>query len=71
MLSGDTSTLKRKPQLEAKVKLEPVEPVLKKIKVEEMSTTTSSHVAEDPSLSDLKKAKKKKKAERKSYLDDL
>ncbi len=53
------------------MKLEPVEPVLKKIKVEEMSTTTSSHVAEDPSLSDLKKAKKKKKAERKSYLDDL
>ena len=59
---GDVSTLKRKPEAEVKVKVEPVEPpVHKKIKTD----------AEASALPPEEKKKEKKKKKAKSYFDDL
>ena len=62
---GDVSTLKRKPEAEVKVKVEPVEPpVHKKIK-----TDAEASALPPPAPEEKKNEKKKKKA--KSYFDDL
>ena len=68
------STMKRKPEIEMKVKQEPVEPVLKKPKFEDKTTSLSASAAfateqQQPSPQEKQKEKKKKKA--KSYFDDL
>jgi len=66
-LSGDVTTLKRKSDVEVKIKPEPSEPVHKKAKDTSHSAIAASE--ELPVLPEVKKEKKKKKA--KSYFDDL
>jgi hypothetical protein len=61
------TTLKRKPDAEVKIKLEPSEPIHKKAK--DVSHSASALPEELPAQLEVKKEKKKKKA--KSYFDDL
>jgi hypothetical protein len=67
MLSGDVTTLKRKPDAEVKIKPEPSEPVHKRAKDSGHSAIAAPEAL--PVLPEVKKEKKKKKA--KSYFDDL
>ncbi len=68
MLSGDVTTLKRKPDAVVNIKPEPSEPAHKKTK--DSSHSASTVPEELPVLpEEVKKEKKKKKA--KSYFDDL
>jgi hypothetical protein len=69
MLSGDVTTLKRKPDVEVNIKPEPSEPIHKKAKDASHSAIAASEELPVPVLPEVKKEKKKKKA--KSYFDDL
>jgi hypothetical protein len=69
MLSGDVTTLKRKPDVEVKIKPESSEPIHKKAKDACHSAIAASEELPVPVLPEVKKEKKKKKA--KSYFDDL